>query len=344
MKYKKFTSLLVAGAAAASMMLGGCGSRISSTEVGATIGGQDISLGYMNFMAHYTQMNYDTIFASYYGDDYWTSEDYADDDGNTMEASVKDSVLDDIEQDYLMEAHMEDYGVVVDDDTLADIQAAAEQFMSDNTDKAIKSMGATQEYVEDMLYYRTVASLMEDAIKGEVGDDLDIADYARRTFSYVEIDMEGYTDEDGNYVEYNDTQKGNLGTQASLLADKAADDFDGTMDEYDYTVESYSYGEDEEDFDEAVIAVADTLSEGEVSGAIEGDDAWYIIRLDSENDEDAAESAMEDAASDMKSDHYDEVLEGYQDESDFTVDEDAWAKVHFTEIYEIDYGTDDDEE
>ncbi len=347
MKYKRYTSLLLAGAVAASLLLGGCGSKINANEVGATYGDMNVSLGYMNFYAHYTQMSYDSIYTTYYGDDYWTNEDYADDDGNTIEDSVKAGVLEDIELGYLMETHMDDYGVVIDDDTLADIQAAAQQFMSDNTDKAIKALGATEEYVEDMLYYRTVISLMEDAIEDEVGNDLDIADYARRTFSYVEIDVDGYTDDDGNYVEYTDDEREEAVADAQFVAALAIEDYDATMDSYGYTVSTYSYGEDEaseEDggFDEAVIAAADELSEGDISDAIEGTDYYYIIRLDSENDEDAAESAMESAASGMKSDHYSEVVDEYKEESDFTVDEDAWARVKFTDLFEIDYGTDDE--
>ena len=59
---------MLAGAIASSLMLGGCGNRINQDDVVATMGDQEISLGYANFVAHYNQANYDTMLASYYGE------------------------------------------------------------------------------------------------------------------------------------------------------------------------------------------------------------------------------------------------------------------------------------
>ncbi len=343
MRHFRATAVLLTGAIAASLMLGGCGG-IDADAVGATIGDQEISLGYMNFVARYTQSSYDSFMSYYYGTDvnYWTSEDYADDDGALMQESVKDTVVSNIETQYLLEAHMDDYGVEIDDDTMAEIKEAAQQFMSDNDKKTIKAIGATEEYVEDFLYYQTVQSLMEAAIEDEVGNDLDIADYSRRTFSYVEIDAVGYTDDDDNYLEYTDEEVEQVYENVAYLAELAQDDYDGTMEDYGLEVSTYSYGEDDDGFDETVLKEADKMSEGDISGCIVGDGYCYVIRLDSEDDEDAAESAMEDAASTMKSDHYTEVTDAYEEDSDFTVDEDAWAKVTFDNLFEEDDG--DDEE
>ncbi|MCD8324076.1 MAG: hypothetical protein LUC32_03875 [Clostridiales bacterium] len=347
MRYKKLAAVLLAGVMGGTMLLGGCGTRINQDAVAATVGDKEISLGYLNFVAHYSQITYDSFFLSYYGEDYWTSEDYVDEDGLTMEESVKAYVLEEVELQYLLEAHMDDYGVEITDEDMEAIAAAAEEFMSENTDEAIKAMGATQEYVEDYLYYNTVYSRMEEAIEAEADGQLSVDDYARRTFSYMEIDTVGYYDDDDEYVEYTDDEREALITNLELIAVLAAADFDGTAETYEYDVSTYSYGDDEaaEDdggFCEAVIAAADTMAEGDVSEAIEGTDCYYIIRLDSEDDEDAQEEAYEDALDTLKDEIFTEVTEGYQEDSDFEVDEDLWAKVKFTSLFSID-NTEEDE-
>ena len=104
------------------------------------------------------------MFASYYGEGYWTNEDYADEDGRTLEESVKDAVMEEIETDLLLEQHMSEYGVEITEEEQAAMDEAAAKFMEDNSDEAVKALGATEEYVADLLYYETVSRKMTEAI------------------------------------------------------------------------------------------------------------------------------------------------------------------------------------
>ncbi len=340
MKCKKRIAGLLAGTLAAALLLGGCGERMDSDDIALTCGDEELTLGYMNFVAHYNQASYDSFFPAYYGDDFWTNEAYVDEDGQTMEESVKASLLEEMELQCVLDQHRDDYDVEITDEEKESMRDAGDTFMEENDRKAIRAMGATADYVAQMLYYVDVEQKMEEAIEAEVGEDLDIADYARRTFSYIEVDPNGYTDDDGTYVEYTESEAAEALTDVEQAAGLAKDDFDGTAEEYGYTVSTYSYGEDEaseEDggFAEAVIEEADKLSEGEVSNLIETDGVDYIIRLDSEDDEDAAESAMESASSTIKSEHYQEVCDDYLAETDITVDESLWEKVKFTDLFTV---------
>ncbi len=345
MKIKKATVVLLAGAVAASLMLGGCGNRIDQDEVVATMGDQEVSLGYVYFVARYNQATYDSMFLSYYGEGYWTDENYVNDDGQTMEDIVKSYIIDDIETDLLMEAHMSEYGVEISDEERESMQEAAQQFMEDNSDETIEAMGATEEYVEEMLYYQTVRSKMTEAIQATADTDVSDEECARRTFSYIQIDMEGYTDDSGSYVTYTDDEAAAVEEDALVIAELAQSDFEGAAETYSYDVSTYSYGQDEADEDDGfadeVIAAADEMTEGEVSDLIEADGYYYIIRLDSENDEEAAESAREEIISERQAEKYTEVTEAWAEESDFELDEDVWAKVTFTDAFTVDSSTDD---
>lgn len=341
MNYKRLTAVLMASAFAASALtLGGCGSSIDSDAVVATVGGEEITLGYANFAAQYMHAYYDSIFITYYGEDYWTSSSYTDDDGNTMEDTVKDSVMEDIELTYLLAAEMETYGVEITEDELAAMEEAAAEFMEENSSEAIAAMGATQEIVAQYLYYQTVGEKMYDAIIATADTDVSDEECAQRTFSYVFISTEGYYDDDYNYVEYTDDELEELAEEAAEFAAAALEDFDTAVDDYGLSSYTYSYGADEDSeedggFSEIALEAADALSEGEVSALIEVDDGYYVLRLDSEYDEDATEEAREDIISERQSEKYTEVVEALQEASDFELDEDLWAQVTFSDLFTV---------
>lgn len=337
MRVKKVTACLLAGAMLLCAALAGCGS-IDAGATGATLDGQEISLGFMNFMAKYQQAIYDLNYSAYFGTDMWTSEMGTDEDGNatTMTDSVKDGVLDSIENLYLLEKHMGDYGVSVTEEDMAKIQEAAAAFISDNSNKAIKQLGATEEYVAEMLRLYTIQKKMQDAIYAETDTDVSDEEAAQRTFTYIRASVTSGKDADGNSIEYTDEQKTEFETTMKEIADQARTDFDGAkeLNENLYS-SSYSYGEDETAMDEEVIAAADALKEGEVSDLITTENYFYVIRLDSEFDREATDNKKTTIASQRQADHYTEVCDGYKEASEFTVNEDGWAKVVFNRLFTL---------
>ena len=69
--------------------------------------------------------------------------------------------------------------------------------------------------------------------------------------------------------------------------------------------------------------------EGETSDVIETDSALYIVRLDSETDKDATEKNRQNIIDKRKSDHYNEVLEGWQKKDGWKVNKKNVAKISF---------------
>lgn len=334
MKFKKITACMLAGAMALSAALTGCGSSIDANAVGATLNGEEISLGFMNFMAKYQQATYDASFLAYFGTEMWSSELS---EGTTMEDSTKASVADNIEILYLLEDHMADYGVEITDEDTAAIEEAAKKFMSDNSDKAIKQVGATEEYVKEMLRLYTIQNRMQQAIYEETDTEVSDEEAAQRTFSYIRVDLNNTKDADGNTVALTDEEKETLKTTVEGILEEAKTDYDAAAAAYKETYSSatYSYGSDETSMDEAVIAAADALSEGEVSDLITTEDYYYIIRLESEFDEEATETKKESIISQRKNDHYQEVCEGYKEEAEFVINEGEWDKVSFDRLFSV---------
>ena len=178
MRFKKFAAIILMSTMIGTMSLSGCGG-VNKDAVAITMTSDDkdaieVTMGYANFAARIQQAGYDSVFASYYGDDYWTNDSYAK-DGKNMQESIKDSVLESIETQYLLEKHMSDYGVEITEEDQAAIKKAAEQFMSDNSKAALKEVGATQEYVERYLYLQTVEKRMKAAISATADTNVSVA-------------------------------------------------------------------------------------------------------------------------------------------------------------------------
>lgn len=342
MKMKRILSLILAVGMTASVALTGCGNRINENDVAATLDGEDIPLELVNFMAQYTAVSYDALYLSMAGEEMWNQDLYGT--GTTMADNVKDGVMTQIQTGYLLAAHMEEYGVTISDEEMSAMEQAADDFLADNTEEAIKHMGAKKEHIVKMLWLNLVQRKMQQAIYDTVDTTVSDEEAAQRTFSYIKFDTTGYRDADNNQVAYTQEELDGLAADAEKAAVAAKEDFNKAAEDNNYTISTYSYGSDEIDEDGAVtrsmklevIQAADELSEGEVSGLIEVEgDGYYILRLDSELDREATDSKKDQIVSQRQSDKYNEVLTSYRDACEWKINEKELKKVNFDELYTI---------
>ena len=314
MRARKLLPLLMAAVLGVSA-LSGCGNSIDAGKTGATLDGQEISLGFMNFMARYQQAIYDGNFASMFGQDQdiW-GQNFFEEDVDS-ETSVKKSVADSIEEYYLLEKHMSDYKVEITDEELSAMDAAAEKFMEDNTKSAINQLGATKDYVKEMLRLTTIQSKMRNAIHAEVDTEVSDEEAAQKKISYVQAAINSTTDEEGNKVDYTDEEKAENKQKIETFQKSAKDDFEGAAETAGYTASTATFGDNDESYtlDDSVIEAAKKLKEGEISEVITTDDNYYVVRLDSMFDEEATENKKNSIVTDRKNDHYTEDSDKYKE-------------------------------
>ena len=99
---------------------------------------------------------------------------------------------------------------------------------------------------------------------------------------------------------------------------------------------SFGTGSEKDDDDtcslgDAVAEAATGLADGEVyDGVIEGDNAYYVIRVDKAFDEDKTETRRQTIISNRKSDKYNDILDGWVKESDIKVASN-WDKLEVTD-------------
>ncbi|MCI9083116.1 MAG: peptidyl-prolyl cis-trans isomerase [Lachnospiraceae bacterium] len=335
MKAKRLAALLLTVVLGASVLTG-CGSGIDAKKTGATLDGQEISLGFMNFMARYQQAIYDGQFSSMFGNtDMWSQDMMGD--GTDMETSVKKNVAESIEQFYLLEKHMADYKVEITDEEMTAMDEAAKKFMEDNTPKAIKQIGATEEYVKEMLRLNTIQAKMRIEMDKEVDTEVTDEEAAQKTISYVSVNRNSTTDEEGETKEYTEEEKAEVEQKVKDFRKAAKDDFETAAEAAGYTVTPYSYGEKDESYtlDDAVIEAANKLKDGGLSKVITTDDNYYVVHMDSTFDEEKTEEKKKSIVQQRKDDHYTEVCDGYKEGVTFELNEDEWAKVKFDERFTI---------
>lgn len=333
MRSKRVIALLLTAAACMGLTLGGCGNKVNESAAFATLDDTTIPMGVANFYVKYQQAMYDSFYMSYFGEDMWEKDIYGN--GNTMTEDVKNDSAEQLEEMYLLQAHMDDYGVTVTDEENAAIAKAVDDFLAANSKEAIAQVGAeNREYAETVLRLQTIQSKMHEKIIAEADTEVTDEEAAQRTFSYVKIDTAGHTDEDSNYVEYTEEEKAGLSDVAASIA--ASEDFDAAVEAAGYTVSTESYGSAEDEdasLDAAVLEAADELKEGQVSAPVETDDAYYVLRLDSEHDEEATASKREELISEKQEAHYEDVVDGWKEAAKWTIDEDEWAKVVFEDHF-----------
>ena len=115
-RFGKKAAMLTAAGVLSAMTVTGCSGSINTDAVVATVGEENITLGVANFYARMLQGQYETYYASMMGttgEKMWTQDAGED---QTYEESVKDGLMENLQNMYLISQHAADYEVSLTDD------------------------------------------------------------------------------------------------------------------------------------------------------------------------------------------------------------------------------------
>ncbi len=325
---KRAVILLLTGLLAVGSLTG-CGS-LEDSDVVATVNGTDITAGVANFLARYTQAQYETYYAAYFGDDMWSSEI---EDGETYQDTVKDSILESLENMYLMEEHMDEYEVSLSDEEKSAIEAAASEFNSANELSDKEKVSGDTDTVERVLELLTIQKKMQDAIEAKADTEVSDEEAAQKSMQYVVFSF-STTDEDGNSVDLTDEEKEELKTTAESFAAGAAeaDDFEAYAAEQGQTSQDTTFDGETTTLPTQLVEAADALGEGETTGLVEGDNGYYVARVTSLLDREATDTKKEEIVSERQQELLDDTIDGWREDADIEVYERVWNKIDFTTL------------
>ena len=158
-------------------------------------------------------------------------------------------------------------------------------------------------------------------------------------------------------MDLTDEEKAEKMDQAQQILDKveaaedpASADMDALAKEVDENLSAVertfsSSGEGDEATDQALKDAVADLEDGQVvPQVVEGEDAYYVVRLDLKFDEEATENEKKLIISDREDEQYDDLLAEWKDAADMEVKNGVWKKVKVTDSqpYELKQETAED--
>ena len=335
MRLRKGAAIAAAAGALAAMTVTGCSGSLDPDAVVMTVGGEEVTLGVANFYARMTQAQYETYYLGMMSsngmtmtaEDMWNQE-Y---DGETTEESTKESLLESLQNMYVISQHAEEYDVSLTEDEEKAISDAADQFGKDNTDEAKDKVSGYKKDIEKYLELVTIQTKMDSAMKEGVDEEVSDEEAAQKAMDYVFFSYTT-TDDSGATVALSDDEKTALKTTAENLTErvKNGEEMADVAEESSTAVQEATFDAETSTYDADLIAAADALAEvGDVTDVIETDNGLYVAQLTSLLDRDATDTKKQEIVEERKQEQYDSLLEDWKDAADIEVDEKVWDKIDF---------------
>ena len=332
-------------------MLTGCGEKkLDGTKTVATVDGTEIPLGLVSLSVREGQAQTEAMYKSFMGGQDYSIWSMDAEDGKTYGEQAVEQSLKDIELMYIMKEKAADYKVEITDDDEQKIAEAAAAFMEANSEDTIQELAVSEDQVKTYLELQTYKSRMHDPIIADVDKNVSDEEAQQSSFTYVSISTADLSDDEVKQKK-EDAQK--------ILDDLNAAGADGDFNEIAKAVDdsysavsgTFAANEDaqkDEDSDSSststypdeVMKVLRTLKDGEIGpDVIETDSAYYVVRLDKVNDEEATETKKESIISTRETNLYTEITEKWLDDADVKVENKVLKTLKVTDNHKFSIAT-----
>ena len=346
---KKTAVVALAGVMAAGMLTG-CGEKaLDGTKTVATVDGTEIPLGMLSLSVREGQAQAEAMYKSFMGGSDYSIWDTEAEKGKTYGEQAVEQSLKDIELMCILKEKAADYDVEITEDDEKAIADAAAAFMSANTEDTLKTLAVTEDQVKTYLELETYKSRMHDPIIADVDKNVSDEEAQQSSFNYVSISTSDLSDDEIKQKK-EDAQKILDGLNADPDGDfseiaKSVDDsytvLSGSFDTNEDASEEESDDEDEttassSNYPDEVMKVLRTLKDGEVGpDVIEADSAYYVVKLDKVNDEDATATKKESIISTRENELYTETTDKWLDEADIKVEKKVLKTLKVTDNHKF---------
>ena len=319
----------------AAGMMTGCGNKkLDGTKTAVTVNKQEIPLGVVSLAARMQQAQAEAMYKMYLGggDDMsiWSTK-MGDDSDETYGENAVTTTVESIEKMCLEKEHASEYDVEITDDEQKALEEAAKNFIAANSEETIAELAVDEDMVKTFLELETYDVKMKEAIEATADIKLDEKEYQQMAFSYASVRVSGdnLTDDDiktnkENIQKFFDKVKEDPTADFSTLGDEISTDMTATSG----TCPTYEEGDDSaangDAYPDDVRNALRKLEEGELnSEIIKTDSIWYVVRLDSKDDENATDS--------KKDDFYNDTTDGWVKKADIKEEPKLIKKIKITD-------------
>lgn len=344
---KKQTKKIILGVLAGTLCISGfagcSGSeKVDGTKTVATVNDEKIPMGVLSFMTRYQQAQTGAFYASFLGSQdgsFW--DQIADEEtGETYGEQTRQTTLEGLELMYLLRQKSGEYKVSVSEDEQKKIEEAAREFMDNNSQDTIETLGVTQDDIEEYLELATIQKHMYEPVTADADTEVSDDEAAQSSITYIKVSSDS---QQSDTADDKDAQDGDIQTKekAQKILDQVLASENADMDaiakdvDENLSASTGSFNKNGEDANtsipESVRDSVSNLKDGEVvSSLIEDSGSYYIVRLDKAFDEEATEYEKEQLVNEKLQAHYDEVTKKWMEEADITVDEKVLKTLEIT--------------
>lgn len=333
---KKLLCFTTAGVLGLSA-LAGCGSKkIDGTKPLLTGKEDTVTVGTGNLVLRMNQVQMMSYMSMMGGGTAGMWEQKTE-DGKTYGEQTKDSVLEQLKDMMLLKEHGADYDVSVSDDEKKNIEEAAKKFMDANTKETIEKLSVQQSDVEELLTLFTYQNKMYEPMTTDVDTNVEDSEAAQSAITYCKVSTADKTNEDGTTTPLTDEEKNEKKAQAQSLLDKllssddpAMTDMDTLAKEVDENLSALdtTFGAEDTLLDAKLLEAAKTLQDGQIyESVVEGENAYYVVRMDQVLDREATDTAKERIVNERKQEAYQKLLDEWKEKAEITVNKKEWKKV-----------------
>lgn len=335
-QWRKRGIVLVAAFSLAVASLAGCGAT-DPEETVLTVGEEQVPFGVVNYFSRMQQARYESYYAAMMGmtgEAFWEQDTTgADSKKQSYEEMVKEGVMGDMQQLYLIRQHAEEYGVTLSEEEETAIEEAAKQFVSDNAQEARDVVSGEEKYVKEYLTLMAIENKMAPKMMEGVDEDVSDEEAAQKAMEYIYVAY-SKQDESGNSVDLSDEEKESLKEDVKkamddVKAEKAT--FAEAAEELGVSVQTATFDKDSYAPNADLVKAADALEkEGDYTDLVEIDRGIYVGHLTSLLDREATDTKKASVVEQRKNEQFSDLVDTWKEETEITVNEGLWKKVSFT--------------
>ena len=326
---KKRLAVVLLTAVIAAGAMAGCGQEtIKDSDVVATVGKTEIKGNIANFFARYQQAMYETYYSSMLGENMWTTKV---DDDTTYEESAKETIMQSLEELYLLNEHVGDYDVSLTEDEKKAIGEAADAFLEANGENVREVISGDKETVEEVLRLFTIQQKMRTEMLKDVDRKVSDEEAAQKAMQYVAFTYSEESKSEDSESTSDTKEEAKTKADTFLDAVKGGTDFEQAAKDQETSTLDLTFDSETTSPNEEVIAAADKLDAGQVTDVIETDSGYYVAKVTSTFDQTATDNKKQQIISERENDRYNEIVEGWKDDTKIKENKDVWKKIDFNE-------------